>query len=102
MSTVSIQEHVLGSSSKYISASRKLNAVKAWKYSSKFPQNATRPIVRINLSKVNNKVYDLSKGAVRKIYTPDAMANRFTRGMKEVIIENHIPPEALELLIPLT
>lgn len=55
-------------------------------------------IVAIDLDQVEKtgaKIYDLTDEAVRNSYLRSRWAKNFAKGMKEVVIEGFIPPEAI-------
>ena len=75
--------------------------VSSWISTSKCESIARNPfgkhgVVKIDLRLVTSKVEDISKGIPG--YPPHYMLSRWAAKMQEVLIENHVPPEAVEHL----
>lgn len=93
-SSVSIDTHVTdgshGTKSKYISCCRTLAAVK------KFASNSGNRIRRIAKIKMKRKnIIDLTDEECRCTYVHSQKGQNFAECFKEVLIEDHVPPECI-------
>jgi hypothetical protein len=93
-----IEGHILHGNRKSFKGSRFISTTRDLDVAKKYAKQDQRIIVRIDLNQIYSQIYDLSTQAGRDEYLKGRTSRNWAGKSAEVLIEDFIPPEAIDLI----